>query len=161
MKKLQRSREAHFLGASSPDSFFLDHFALCCCSRLKRRACWQAICDEWFWENRIRSNYFLDVVVKNKQKPWQYIILTAIVVHSIEVELLGRICNLKKKKTTLAQLQYFGKCIFSTHEPNHTLGPSLNMPKNVFWQDLESVNTEVLNFLCKQKLQPCKSLLQH
>ena len=31
MKKLQRSKEAPFLGASSPDSFFLDHFAMGWC----------------------------------------------------------------------------------------------------------------------------------
>ena len=35
MKKLQRSRQAHFLGTSSTDSFLLDYFALCWRMRLK------------------------------------------------------------------------------------------------------------------------------
>ena len=56
MKALQRSRQAHFLVASSPDSFPAESFALCHLRTIQRRVCSQdslsetrSIPDHFMW----------------------------------------------------------------------------------------------------------------
>jgi len=62
MKKLQRSKEAPSLGASS-DPFFLDHFAMCWYTRLKGEPACRPYVD-WIWEKVLEVITFLMLLLK-------------------------------------------------------------------------------------------------
>lgn len=60
--------------------------------------------DKWFWEKlsgKITLNSSM-LLLEVENSLDMHTILTAIVIHSIEVELLGTICNLNGKTTTQA-----------------------------------------------------------
>ena len=60
---------------------------------------------------------FLMLLLKSDNNLEMHTILTAIVIHSIEVELLRPICNLNRKIITQASLVHFGRCIiFPAHK---------------------------------------------